>query len=361
MDRVCTVAASFLPRTQLFPTLLAIILGAAASIAWQPVQAASLEVSFDVMPTVGCRDVTTAEFAEANPDERLIEAHVEVSSLIRQGNEGDLLQYFYRFDSPRRTMRIVDYTPKTTLASDVAGNVTIEKKKETTKGIGMTVTAPLEWPAKLSGSGDLAAKTLDSTRYELVPPMTAVAASGTLDRGYSVYFKLRPSRSTSLEGARPFTLVLRVPHSWRADYVHLSCTASAAAQGLLGPLDEEVVCGRRRFVVALYAEGDASAKAAAERLVRAESELLKTISANRQELQKRFYPSLAHRVGALFERAPAILPDDVAEAIVYAGRSPDKDISTLRLPAEVRQAVAKYTVARRALSSLAVAEREEVQ
>ncbi|HPM83158.1 MAG TPA: hypothetical protein PLF81_20795, partial [Candidatus Anammoximicrobium sp.] len=92
-----------------------------------------MEVSFDVMPTVGCRDVTTAEFAEANPDERLIEAHVEVSSLIRQGNEGDLLQYFYRFDSPRRTMRIVDYTPKTTLASDVAGNVTIEKKKETTK------------------------------------------------------------------------------------------------------------------------------------------------------------------------------------------------------------------------------------
>jgi hypothetical protein len=33
----------------------------------------------------------------------------------------------------------------------------------------------------------------------------------------------------------------------------------------------------------------------------------------------------------------------------------------LRLPAEVRQAVARYTVARRALSSLGIGERERVQ
>lgn len=327
----------------------------------RPARAAPPEVSFDVMPSVGCRDVTTAEFAEANPDEKLIEVVIEISSLIRQGKEGELLQFFYRFDSPRRTMRIVDYTPKTTLASDLAGNVTIEKKQETTKGIGLAVTAPLEWPAKLTGSGDLGTKTTDSTRYELVPPKIAVAASGTLDRGYSVYFKVKPSRSTSLEGARPFTLVLRVPHSWRADYVHLSCTASAAAQGLLGPLDEELVCGQRKFVVALYAEGDASAKAAAERLIRAESELLKTISAHRQALEKRFYPTFAHRVGALLDGASATLPHDVAEAIVYGGRSPDRDMLALRLPAEVRQAAAKYTVARRALSSLGIAEGENVQ
>ena len=361
MDRVCTIAASFLPRTQLLQLLLAAILGTAASIASRPASAAPPEVSFDVTPSVGCRDVTTAEFAEANPDEKLIEVLIEVSSLIRQGKESDLLQCLYRFDSPRRTMRVVDYTPKTTLASDVAGNVTIEKKQETSKGLGVTVTAPFNGPAKLGGSGDMGKKTLDSTKYELVPPMTAIAASGTLERGYSVYFKLKPSRKTSLEGARPFTLVLRVPHRWRADYVHLSCTASTAAQGLLGPVDKESVCGQQKFVVALYAEGDASAKAAAERLVRAESDLLKTISANRQELEKRFYPTLVHRVGALLDGAASTLPADVAEAIVYGVRWPNKDMFDLRLPAEVRQAVARYTVARRALSSLGIAEREKVQ
>ncbi len=361
MDRVCSIAAFCSSRVQIVQILLAAAFGTGASLASRPVLAESPEVSFDVTPSVGCRDVTTAEFAEANPDERLVEAQIEVSSLIRQGNEGDLLQYFYRFDSPRQTLRIVDYLPKTTLASDLAGNVTIETKQESTKGLGATVTAPFEWPVKLAGSGELATKTLDSTRYELVPPMTAVAASGTLDRGHSVYFKLKPSRSTSLEGAKHFAMVFRVPHNWRADYVHLSCTASATVKGLLGPLDEQFICGRRKFVVALYAEGDASAKTAAERLVRAESDLLKSISVNRKELERRFYPTVVHRVGAMFEGVSASLPENVAEAIVYGGPAADRQMWELRLPAEVRQAVAKYTVARRALSSLRAAEASEVQ
>lgn len=361
MDRVCTIATVFLPRTQIIQFVLAAAFATGASFASQPVLAASPEVSFDVTPSVGCRDLTSAEFAEANPDEKLVEAQIEVSSLIRQGNESDLLQYFYRFDSPRRTLRIVDYLPNTTLASDVAGNTTIEKKQESTKGFGATIAAPLEWPVKLAGSGELATKMLDSTRYELVPPMTAVAASGTLDRGYSVYFKLKPSRSTSLEGAKHFAMTFRVPRSWRADYVHLSCNAAGVVKGLLGPLDEQFVCGRRKFVVALYAEGDSSAKAAAECLVRAESELLKSISANRKELERRFYPTVVHRVGAMFEGTSASLPDNVAEAIVYGGQPPDKELLELRLPAEVRQAVAKYTVARRALSGLRAAEASKVQ
>lgn len=361
MDRVFTIATCCLPRTQIVQLLLAGVLGAGASITSWPVLAASPDVAFDVTPSVGCRDVTTAEFTEANPDERLVEAQIEVSSLIREGNEGDLLQYFYRFDSPRQTLRIVDYAPKTTLASDLAGNVVIEKKQESTRGLGGTVAAPLEWPVKLAGSGELATKTLDSTRYELVPPMTAVAASGTLDRGYGVYFKLRPSRSTSLEGAKSFSMVFRVPHNWRADYVHLSCTASAAAKGLLGPLDEQLVCGRRKFVVALYAEGDASAKAAAERLVRAESDLLQTISANRKELERRYYPTVVHRVGAMLEGVSASLPENVAEAIVYGGQTSDRQMLELRLPAEIRQAVTKYTVARRALAGLRATETSKVQ
>jgi hypothetical protein len=78
-------------------------------------------------------------------------------------------------------------------------------------------------------------------------------------------------------------------------------------------------------------------------------------------LEKRFYPTLAHRVGAMFEGTTASLPDNVAEAIVYGGRAPDKDMFDLRLPAEVRQAVAKYTVARRALSGLRAVEMPKVQ
>jgi len=335
--------------------------GVAASGIARSVAAAPAEVLFDVSPSVGCRDVTTAEFAAANPDERLVEARIEVSSLIRHGDAGDLLQFFYRFDSPRRTMPMVDYLPRTTLASDLAGNVTVEQKQESNKGIDGAVTAPLAWPLKVTGSGELAAKTMASTRYELVPPMTAVAASGTLDRGFGVYFKLKPSRSTSLEGAKHFAIVFRVPRNWRADYLHLSCSASASVPGLFGPPGGQVVCGQQKFVVALYAEGDASAKAAAERLVRAEADLRKTISANRKELQRWFYPSLVQRVGAILEGADASLPSEVAETLVYGGRAADEERLELRLPPEVRQAVAKYTVARRALSCLPAGDESDVQ
>ena len=331
---------------------LGALLAASASVGWQSVQAAPPRVTFDVAPVVACQDVTTEEFLASNPDEKLIEAAIQVSSLIRSGNEGDLLQYFYRLDSSRQSIRIVDYSPKTTLASDVAGNVSIEKKKEQTKGIGLTLSGPRDLPVNIAGSGDIGAKSTDAVRYELVPPMTAVAASGTLDRGCGVYFKLKPSRSTSLEGAKEFVVVLRVPIDWRGDFLYLSCTARGVKRGVIPSLREDVVCGRRTFIVALHTEGDAAAKAAAERMVRAEWVLLRTISANRQAIQRRTYPTLAHKVGVLLDVIEPKLPDDWARYVIFGGPEDQIEQITQRLPSDVRQAVSQYTVARHKFSSL---------
>jgi hypothetical protein len=324
--------------------------------------AALPEVSFDVTPVAACRDVTPAEFAQANPDERLLQVQIQVSALIRSGSEDDLLQYFYEFESSKQTFRFVDYSPKTTLASDLVGNVTVEKKAEKTNGIGVTVSGPIEWPVKVAGSGEAGAKSLDSLRYELVPPMTAIASSGTMQGGYGVYFKLKPSRSTSLEGAREFSLTFRVPKSWRADGVLLSCTASGVQRGVVPPFDQpNVVCGERRFMMALYSEGDASAKAAAEHLVHAESELRKTLSANRKEIERRFYPTVAHRVGVLLDVIPADLLDSWAEHLLYGGEWSGPERLPRPLPNEVQQAVAAYRVARREFTKLGTARTSEVQ
>ena len=75
--------------------------------------AAPPEVHFDVAPLSACRDVTSAEFAVANPGERLIEATVEVSSLLVTGRESDLDEYLIRCSSPNYTLRVEDYSPKT--------------------------------------------------------------------------------------------------------------------------------------------------------------------------------------------------------------------------------------------------------
>lgn len=332
-----------------------------AALAVQTANATPPRVSFDIDPLVACRDVTPPDFAEANPDERLVQADVEVSSLIRYGCEGDLIQYFYRVESPEETIRIVDYSPKTTMASDVAGNISIEKKKEKTNHIGMALTGPIDWPIRATGSGDLGNKSGNVERYELVPQSFAVAASGTVRRGYGVYFKLKPSRSTTLEGSREFTLVFRVPKEWRGDYIHLSCTAVGLRRGVVAPLNERTVCGARRFVVALYADGDTSAKLAAERLARAEAGLLKTVVENHREIEKQFYPTFVHRLGAMLDVIEPPVPDDWAQRLIYGTQETGIADIAERLPTDVREAVDEYAIAKRELFQMGTPEASEVQ
>jgi len=367
MERVLTVASvfhSFRALQSYWPAFilcLAFPIYFSASVEAYAARGTPPRVYFDLAPAVACQDVTPSEFAEANPDEKLVQATFEVSSLIRSGKEDDLIQFFYRVESLKQTIRIVDYSPKTTLASDVAGNLSIEKKKEATNHIGLALTGPFDWPVKASGSGDLGSKSLGAVRYELLPQMVAVAASGTIHRGYGVYFKLRPSRGTSLEGAKELTVVFRVPTEWRGDYVQLSCNAIGIRRGVVPPLDERAVCGARRFIVPLYVEGDASAKAAAERLVRAESELLRSVSANRREIEKRLYPTIAHKIGAFLDVIEPTFPDDWAEHLIYGPDHGEIDGIVDRLPSEVRHAVAEYSVARHELFRLGATPRSEVQ
>lgn len=317
----------------------------AAPAAW----ATPPRVQFDVNSTVGCREVTPFLFSLQNPDEKWVEARLPVSAFIQRGSEEDLLQCVYHIVSSRQTMRIVDYAPKTTLASDTAGHIAIEEKAEKDQHMTMGLSTATSAPVKVTTGADLGTKSQQSLRYELLPQMIPVAASGLSDRGYGVSFKLKPSRCASLEGAKEFALTFRVPRTWRADYVQLMCQATGVARGVVPPLTETAVCGTGRFTIALYAEGDAAAKAAADRLVRAESDLLRTVSANRREIAQRLYPSLAQKLGV----AEPLLPNDWTERLLYAA-PPELAADKLgrRLPDEVRQAVAKYSLAKRELSQL---------
>ena len=60
-----------------------------------PLLAHSPCVRFDVAEVVACRDVTTAEFDDANPGYKLIQARIQVSSLIDLGHEDSLVQFLY--------------------------------------------------------------------------------------------------------------------------------------------------------------------------------------------------------------------------------------------------------------------------
>jgi hypothetical protein len=328
---------------------VALLLGSFVLPLAQPtVIAATPSVQFDAAAAVACRDVTPADFARMNPHQRLVEARLEVSSLIRSGSEDDLAEFYYRFTSPTRMLEISDYLPKTTLATDIAGSISIEEKNERNVSLGISVSGAFFHLAKAGADAGIGAKSGKTVRYEKLPPLESVTASGTIDRGSGVYYKLRPSTRTSLEGGAEFVLLLRVPAQWRADYVQLECRATGWRRGPVRALDERATCGCAVFAIALHQEGDEAARAAALDCAAAEGRLRRAAA----EIDPSRSPSsLADRFG-LFGGGELELPADwLARVLDYPAASEGRYILS-RLPAPVRETAMHYLSARNRLAAL---------
>lgn len=239
-----------------------------------PIASAEIpRVHFDVPYAIACRDVTPPDFSVANPSERLVELRLEVSSLLLAGQEHDLTQMFVRIDSPQRSLTVVDYLPKTTRESPLAGPIAKEISNETTTSLGINLSGQYELISAAGMNAGIGQKKTSCVKYELLPPMETVAASGTLLRGASVFFKLRSSPRHLLEGSREFALVMRVPAAWRADYLHIHCRADGVDRSFVSTFDESVCCGQRDFLVPIYQEGDHEARGIAEDFARKEAQL----------------------------------------------------------------------------------------
>ena len=302
----------------------------------------SPRVFFDTTNVVACRNVTTDEFAAVNPDEKLLEAKISISSLIDSGDESELIQYFYRFESPERTLRIVDYLPQTTLAADAASNITVEDKEEEIRSLGVTLSGKFDHFVQGGAAADASNKSNQSVRYEMLPPMRSIAASGTLDRGSAVYFKLKPSPRTSFEGAKEFVVVFRVSKSWRVDYAHLHCEAFGHKRGIVQPLDEQTHWGAGDFLVALYEQGDYEAKAAAYELVDAEYELRRRAAEHKKQIERRAFPTPVHRFGAMLDVVGPRIPDSWLRRLVFTPVDSGAVGVAGSLPSEVRLAALDF-------------------
>jgi hypothetical protein len=230
-------------------------------------------VHFDMPFVVACRDVSSPEFLAANPDDKLIEARFEISSLLIAGQERDLTEYLIRIESPQRTLAVVDYLPKTLHESKHAKPISVQETDESNASIGINIAGQYEFLTGTGVNAGLGKKHVSCVKQELLPPLETVAASGTLLRGSAVFFKLKASSRQLLEGARDYSLVLRVPAQWRADYVHVYCRAQGIERSFVSSLDQQVICGNRDFVVALYLEGDAAARSTADSFARRQAEV----------------------------------------------------------------------------------------
>lgn len=319
-------------------------------LASSPALAGPPRVQFDVATVVACRDVTAPEFAAAFPSEKLMQATFNISSLVRRGQAGDLAEFFYRIDSPAGTLRIVDHLPRQELASPYVGPIAVEKKEDSSRKLGGLVTGHYPPFSNAELNAQLGSSSGQSVRFEMLPPKELLAASGTLNRERGVYFKLRPSPQTSLEGARQFVCVLRVPRAWRGDFVRIDCRAACQTSSTWPTSEGGGDCGSATFLVALFAAGDEEARQVMSQVVAADEQLTATLRRHRVAVALAIDRSALPGYAELrrLMNPPALTAMKTRLLDRHAAGDVPGD-----LPAEVRQAIEALPAAERAARPLA--------
>ena len=330
-----------LRNARLWVVLVAINLSLGPGLSLVPA-APPVAVSFDVSPTAGCTEVTSPEFARDNPGEKLIRATLQVSALVTRGRAEDVTECLYHFYGPQQQFVVHDYLPKTTLVSDVVGNIKVQQGQDESQNVELSVGGEYEGliHGNLGGGGNHHQS--HSVHYELLPPREMLSAAGTTGRGTGVYFKLKPTPQTSLEGSHDFVLELRVPSAWRADYLRLSCQAQTRSGQ---------ACGQASFLIPLYTQRDAIAKSLATQLSDNERRLLATAAQHQQAVRRASLPTVAHELSL---RQPQI-PEDWTWRLLRMPATAAPENFEARLPEPVQSAATRYRRAKRAVADLAVA------
>ncbi|HMP08405.1 MAG TPA: hypothetical protein PJ982_18805 [Lacipirellulaceae bacterium] len=238
-----------------------------------PVLAAEPVLQFDFGRTLECRDVTPLEFAELYPDDRIVQCTMRLSVSLARGSMSDVDSIRVEISDRDRRLRVFDFAPSTRLESTLGGDVEWVRTTESTSSLAASLGGEL--PACL---GDVVAhvtptinaakggREVIAEKQIRLAPQSVVVASGTIDNEHGVFFTLRPSPTTSLEGVHELTVAFIVPAAWRGDAVRVSCRANGAAKVLW--IKQHKVWAEKTGGVALYLAGDLEARRAAERLAR---------------------------------------------------------------------------------------------
>ncbi|MBI3838554.1 MAG: hypothetical protein HY288_11565 [Planctomycetia bacterium] len=251
-----------------FHSLLRILIAAAllvSAVSSMPCLADGTRVAFDLPDVIECRDVTPKDFATVHPSLKVIEAKFRISARFIAGAESEVVDFLYIVASPDRKMRFQDYLPNTTLESTVADDQ-IEIIDTTENDKATEASARVGYKALGLGlSKNKGLKKTESSHYKQLAARALVVASGTTDREHGIFFKLRPSKGASLEGAKEFTFLATVPKTWRGDWCTISCAARAKSRGFLSR-SVVVPAGVEQAQLGMYLAGDPEAGKLAEEL-----------------------------------------------------------------------------------------------
>ena len=271
---------------------------------------------------------------------------IELSAFVASPNAPAIEQIIFEIELLNAGLSIDDYCPRTQLASPLATDISIEHTTEDSKHVGVKAAGNYGLSVRGDMGGDVGQKKVESRKFQRVAPMEIVAASGTLQRGTAVFFKLRRTPTQVLEGDKAFKIFVRSPATWRGGLIEIRATAQATRRGFPGLPNEAVSLGQQRFLVAVYQAGDAEAYQFANRLVTAESELRASAAKYQEVIRRRSEKNVFQQVAAKLDLSPTPIPSDWLQQTIFGVVDPHADPAIRRLPVNVRVALLDYQEAR---------------
>lgn len=295
---------------------------------------ASSPVSFDMAPAASARPVTGGPWPLL-PGHEAVEVRLQVSTLIDPSYREPIDQLLYRFTSREGHASVLDYSPRTELVSSVDGAVEVVLTDETTQHVGLNLSGVYP-PMKSDGGVEQGQKNSHSTKYKQQVKQESVVTSGTLEQSRGVYFKLRGAYDRTLEGDKPFVLILQLPIGWQTSLLEVNLQAWGGSVHQKRPVASD------NFVVALWREGIEPARESALRLAHAVQSLRASAEQYDRAIRDRSRPTVFHKLGAAFEVVPPKIPANWLDLVLLTDVDAYNDEGISALPVDVRVAILEY-------------------
>jgi hypothetical protein len=271
-------------------------------------------VEFNADHIVECRDVTPKGYSEKYPDKKQIEMVLRISAKLIKGVEADLdyLDYKIYDKNKSKSLYLSDYMPRTQLNSDIIDPIAIVEWQGSSSSTKYQVVSKKD---KIEASTKIDFDKWGSSRldYRRLPAQQLLTASGIAERGYGVFFKLKPYSQHTLEGDRSFSCIFTVPQKWRGDNLTVRCESIGIARGYLW--DSKMNVGSGGFEVGLYLEADAEAEKIAKQVADSQQKILNKMKALLERKQSQ--QDWMKKVISIGFGSTGILLDNPGPSLVY--------------------------------------------
>jgi hypothetical protein len=211
---------------------LATVMCSSAALTTPIVAIAAPGVEFDIARSVECRDVTPRERALQYPGQRLIEVALSVSTRFNEVSRNDVDEIDIEVSGTTAGLLVHDFAPVTQLASDITREIETTKTTKHARSLEGTLGGTLPIPGAEAAahltpsiSGGLSGCETATEKINRLPPKDVVVVSGTCDEGRGVFFKLKRTTQTSLEGVHELAVTFVAPRSWPRPAIQVKCDA----------------------------------------------------------------------------------------------------------------------------------------